>query len=518
MRSWRRLAARSRLALVALLVVAGIVAVPAPASAELVGSVSGTVRGAGQPVANAWVTLMPVTPTGDWAGRPATVTTDADGSYEFGELYAFHVKIQVRAPAFSDLASAYWPQAYSFADAGTLRVANSGSTADVDLPGASTISGQVRDAQSGQPIRGARVLAHVDSSPGWEAVGSQALTAAGPGSFLIEGVPPVPVGLQVLSPAGSNYLDQWYDGAGFHGDAEMLEPGTTGIEVMLSQGGQISGTVRDAAGAPVPGVAVTVIGCPGLCPLTKVTDESGGYRINAVPPGPGLRAYADGSQVGLLNGWYSAPGADSDTMVGLAPGQVLDGLDFSLTPGAVVVGRVVDALTGEPVAGASADLRDLSNPLNAFGSTPVRPPDQSPTVGRSAGGVVPSPGATGTAPAPQRSALPPASEFSIGPVPPGRYTLVVFPGRGNAEYRPVTWVGSTGFDAPATVELSPGEQARITVSLAAQRPPEPGRAGSGSGEGTDGPVAPATSAGWPGLSRGFLAGVGGELLAGAAPA
>ena len=513
MPSLRQLAARSRLALVALLMATGVVAVPAPASAELVGSVSGTVRGAGQPVANAWVTLMPVTPTGDWAGRAATTTTDAEGRYEFGELYAFHVKIQVRAPALSDLASAYWPQAYSFADAGTLRVANSGSTADVDLPGAGTISGEVRDARSGQPISGARVLAHVDSPPGWEAVGSQGLTAAGPGSFLIEGVPPVRVGLQVLSPAGSNYLDQWYDGAGFYGEAEKLEPGAAGIEVTLHPGGQISGTVRDAAGASVPGVAVTVIGCPGLCPLTGVTDESGGYRINAVPPGPGLRVYADGSQVGLLSGWYSAPGDDSDTMVGLAAGQVLDSLDFSLTPGAVVVGQVVDSQTGEPVAGASADLRDLRNPLSAFGSRPVRPPGQPPAAGLSAGGVVPSPGGTGTSPAPQRSALPPASEFSIGPVPPGRYTLVVFPGRGNAEYTPVTWVGSAGFDSPATVELSPGEQARITVSLAAQRPPESGPAGPGAGEGADGPAAPAASAGWPGLSRGFLAGVGGGLLA-----
>ena len=518
MRSLRQLAARSRVVLVALLVVSGVLAVPSTASAELVGSVSGTVLGAGQPIPNAWVTVMPVTPTGDWAGQPATTTTDADGRYEFGELYAFHVKIKVRAPALSDLASAYWPQAYSFAEAGTLRVANSGSTADVDLPGAGTISGQVVDAQSGQPISGARVLAHVDSPPGWEAVGSQSLTSVGPGGFLIEGLPPVPVGLQVLSPAGSNYLDQWYDGVGFHGEAKKLEPGATGVEVMLRQGGQISGTVRDTAGASVPGVTVTIIGCPGLCPLTKVTDESGGYRINAVPPGQGLRAYADGSQVGLLNGWYSAPGADSDTMVGLAPGEVLDGLDFRLTPGAVLVGLIVDTQTGEPVLGASGDLRDLSNPLSAFGSTPVRPPDQSSTAGLSAGGAVPSPDGSGTAPAPQRSALPPASEFRIGPVPPGQYTLVVFPGRENAEYRPVTWVDSTGFDGPATVELAPGEQARITVSLAAQRPPESEPGGSGAADCADGPAAPAPSAGWPGLSRGFLSGVGGGFLAGAAPA
>ena len=38
------------------------------------------------------------------------------------------------------------------------------------------------------------------------------------------------------------------------------------------------------------------------------------------------------------------------------------------------------------VLGASGDLRDLSNPLSAFGSTPVRPPDRSSTAGLSAGG------------------------------------------------------------------------------------------------------------------------------------
>ena len=140
----------------ALLAILSIGGVPAPAAAELVGSVSGTVRAAGVPVANAWVTVTPVTPTGDWAGRPVQTTTDRDGRYEVRDLYATHVKIQVRAPSFSGLASAYWPGAYSFASAGTLRVASSGSTADVDLPVSGSISGRVVDADTGDPIVGAR--------------------------------------------------------------------------------------------------------------------------------------------------------------------------------------------------------------------------------------------------------------------------------------------------------------------------------------------------------------------------
>ena len=171
-------------ALVALLVtILSIVGLATPASAEPVGSVSGTVRSAGVPVANAWVSLMPVTPTGDWAGKPVLTTTDRDGRYEFSDLYASHVKIQVRAPSFSGLASAYWPDAYSFATAGTLRVASSGRLADVDLPASGSVSGRVVDADTGAPVLGARVLAHVDAPPGWEPVGSVGL-APGPGQFV----------------------------------------------------------------------------------------------------------------------------------------------------------------------------------------------------------------------------------------------------------------------------------------------------------------------------------------------
>ena len=167
MRGPREPGARRRWAIlgcvVTILVTAGVAG---PAAAELVGSVSGTVRAGGAPVANAWVTLTPVTPTGNWAGGPIRITTDQAGRYEVDDLYATHVKVLVRAPSFSGLANTYWPHAYSFATAGTLRVASSGSTADVELPVAGSISGRVVDADTGAPLLGARVLALVDAPPG----------------------------------------------------------------------------------------------------------------------------------------------------------------------------------------------------------------------------------------------------------------------------------------------------------------------------------------------------------------
>ena len=457
---------------------------------------------------------MPVTPTGDWAGRPAQTTTDQDGRYEFSELDAVHVKIQVRAPSFSGLASTYWPEAYSFAAAGTLRVAPSGSTADVDLATGGSISGRVVDADTGAPIPGARVVAHVDAPPGWEPVGSAGL-APGPGQFVIDGLPPVRVALQVRAGEGSNHLGQWYDGAGFQGAADRVQPGTSGLVIRLREGGQVSGVVRDDQGAAAPGASVTIVGCPALCPMLARADDSGAYRINGVPPGPGLRAYAEAPDVGLLGEWYSAPGQSGDTSFDLAGGQVLSGVDFALTQGALVVGRILDAQTGEPIRGVSVDLGDVGNPLHSYLSRGVEdPPGQTLEPAPTSGGNDPdvTPGPPGSDPAiPARA---PASEIVIGPVPPGQYALVLYPGSENGDYLPVEIVDSSGLDGPGRLDLSRGERAEFTVSLARQRTTMPeGAADDRSGTtASAGPPDPGVSAGWPGLYSGFLAADGVGLL------
>ncbi len=506
MRVAREPVVRPRAALVTLLVTILLIAgLPATASAEPVGAVSGTVRAAGVPVANAWVSLMPVTPTGDWAGKPVQTPTDRDGRYQFRDLYASHVKIQVRAPSLSGLASTYWPDAYSFATAGTLLVASSGSTADVDLPVGGSISGKVVDADTGAPILGARVLAHVDAPPGWEQVGSAGLSP-GPGLFVIDGLPPAPVALQARPPVGSNHLGQWHDGAGFYGEADPVQPGTTGLVIGLREGGQVGGVVRDDQGVAVPGAAVTIVGCAALCPMAAVTDDSGAYRVTGVPPGPGLRAYAEAAEAGLLSRWYTDSGQGRDSF-DLTRGQVRNDLDFALTAGALAIGRVLDGQTGDPIPGVTVDLVDVDNPLNSYLSRGVEArgaaadPSQTPSAAGS-GLARPRPGQ--------------ASEFVIGPVPPAVYSLIVYPGTENGDYLPVELVASTGLDGVGLIDLGRGERAEFTVSLVRQRTPAGGTGawvdGPALGGPEDAPPDSAASAGWPGLFAGFLGADGAGLL------
>jgi hypothetical protein len=491
----------------------------APARAEPVGWVAGTVRAQGEPVTNAWVSIMPVTPTGAWAGPAVQTTTDQDGRYRIGGLSTPHVKVNVRAPAFSGLANAYWPDAHAFATAGLLRISPAGSTADVDLPAGSSIGGRVVDADTGAPIAGAQVQAYVDAPPGWEPVGRQAL-APGPGQFVIDDLPPVPVALQVRAQLGSNHLGQWYDGAGFHGAATAVRPGATDVVIRLREGAEVGGAVRDDEGRGVPDARVTIIGCPDLCPLSARTDASGDYRIHGVPPGVGLRARVETAGDDLLDRWYSASGRTGDTSFDLTEGQVLGDLDVVLTSSAFVLGRAVDAQTGQPIAGVTFELVDVDNPLRAYLSRVVRP--QAPAAPDLPGTPVQPP----ASPEPAASAPPGGSadgtEVVVGPVSPGAYIVVVHAGSGNGDYLPTQVVGRTGVDASGRVELARGERARIVVALARQSkatpdpvdPPGPG--GPGSRPDTDdlgaGPSGAVASAGWPGLFGGFLAPGGRKAL------
>ena len=258
--------------LVALLAILSIAGVPAPASAEPVGSVSGTVRAAGMPVANAWVTVTPVTPTGDWAGRPVQTTTDRDGGYEVRDLYASHVKIQVRAPSFSGLASAYRPGAYLFASAGSLRVASSGSTGDVDLPVSALDQGRVVTRTPGarsSVLSWSRMWTPPRLGAGW----IRWLTP-GPGEFVIEGLPPVPITLQARAQPGSNHLGQWYDGAGFHGEA-IWSRRNDGHRHPAARGWRgRRGRPRRSPASRFRVRPARSIGCPALCPMVAMEDDS----------------------------------------------------------------------------------------------------------------------------------------------------------------------------------------------------------------------------------------------------
>ena len=70
-----------------------------------------------------------------------------------------------------------------------------------------------------------------------------------------------------------------------------------GLGNAFAQNRAISGTVVDASGAPIPGVAVVVV---GNASIGAVTDENGTFRLN-VPAGANINV----SCIGVLRCWVS---------------------------------------------------------------------------------------------------------------------------------------------------------------------------------------------------------------------
>jgi hypothetical protein len=133
---------------------------------------------------------------------------------------------------------------------------------------------------------------------------------------------------------------------------EAQKPGTLEGRVVHAKTGEpvrrVNLTLRPFG---TPGMVGGMIGPTGpmapAAPYAATTDAEGKFRIENVEPGS-YRMMAE--RQGFVRQEY---GARQSLMMGttikVAPGQELKGLDFKLTPQAVITGRVVDE-EGEPLA------------------------------------------------------------------------------------------------------------------------------------------------------------------------
>jgi hypothetical protein len=454
---------------------------PAP-GADPLGRLTGTVTGVGAPQANAWVTLTPVDHRGSATGRAQRTSTDGAGRYAFPDLPVGRAKLEVRAPLLGDLVDTYWPRAFTFADAGVIEVTTATVTADVDLPAAGSVEGQVVHASTGAPVVGARVTARIagDGPPG--TVGAPA-AAEGPGRFSLTGLPPVPVELSVWLPPGSPFLPPSGGGADST-DSLHLDGGerTTGVIVGLRRAAEITGTVRDDAGAAVSGALIRGIGCLPTCPPQTTSDASGRYRLVGVAPGTGLGVVAVPSDE-ALGPWYpSRQTAARVTDLTVAEGDIVDSVDLTLPRAAFVSVEVRGAGRVEPLRAIVRLTTSGRTYSQYFAGRAVDDPAPAAQPGGGAG------------PAANR-AREGSVRLRMGPVPPGDYSLSVSLGVADAGYLPSRWVTESGTPSAPTIRLSAGQTTRSVILLArAEAEAEPAADG----------VTQGTAEGWPGLARGFL--------------
>ncbi len=236
------------------------------------------------------------------------------------------------------------------------------------------VSGTVVNAESGRPVRFARVLIEGPNGGADDVTGED-------GTFAIERLPPGSYQLIVTKPG---YLETAYGqarpGTATPGkrmtlaDREHIER----LVVPLSQGGSISGVVRDDRGDPAYGAEVRVLRWAmknGLRTLEIVqsaaTDERGKYRVSLLPardylvsvaPGPdsvpgstrrpATQAFAPVFYQGTLR-------ARTASLVSIGPGEERSDVDVQLPlVGLGSVTGVVLGLDGRPAQGVAVSLMD----------------------------------------------------------------------------------------------------------------------------------------------------------------
>ena len=279
-----------------------------PARPEI--ALRGTVRGPDRaPVKDALVTARAT--NARWDEPPATTRTDAAGTFRLVVKGAVPHDLRVEAAPLA-------PR--------TLRDVRPGKDLDVTLEPGQVLEGTVRDGTTGRPVAEAKVRAAVEGFAGTEEGGLRGATDT-EGRFRLAG-----------AGRGSHLVTATARGFGRAGRAGV-RPGKP-VELILTPGPTVFGTVRLPDGRPAPAVAVRPDSAIGFRRPDAVatTDREGRFEVDDLSPGV-YRLWA------LHPKW---PPASSEELTVGSDGEVE--ADVVLGRGGRAAGRLVDP-EGRPLAG-----------------------------------------------------------------------------------------------------------------------------------------------------------------------
>ncbi len=304
------------------------------------------------PVADAQVLVLtdPSKPPAN-SSKQGTLT-DAQGAYTVSGLAPDAYLVLVKKQGYDD--QFYYLQ--SDATLATRVVVNdttNGTNIDFALDLTAGISGTVIDQDNNAPIANA-----VISIPTGAAARPLTATTDQNGDYSIPLLPGV---YTQISAAAPMYATEWYNekSSAQSADTVTVTKGVmlTGINFTLERfSGIIAGTVRDAAGNPLPKMTVTAwlpsssntpVPDPNAPTNTATSGADGTYEIRGLAPG-GYTVSASGPGY-LIQFYDNSPDAAGATPVQVVNKQTTSGIDFSLGRGGNIEGTVTDAKSGLPI-------------------------------------------------------------------------------------------------------------------------------------------------------------------------
>ena len=139
----------------------------------------------------------------------------------------------------------------------------------------------------------------------------------------------------------------------------------TGINYSLNRGAAISGRVTDVdTGLPISGVRINASEVEGGSGFENVgTGNDGRYTLGGLTPGVYI-VTAEAAREGYIQELYDNKHSGEDAArITVTGTETVERIDFGLKRGATISGRVIDAVTGLPIAqmGINATLAYWDN-------------------------------------------------------------------------------------------------------------------------------------------------------------
>ncbi len=266
----------------------------------------------GQPVPGAEISVV---------GTARSVRSDSQGRFLLKLLPAGAIQVKVAAPGYEDaVLPAQMNRGAETQLVCALTAKHQGSAA---AHGSATISGQVLDGESGQPLAGVRISIQGSRS---------AISTASDGRFQ-------------LAAFSENRADIRAELPGYQGTTTSWIAGAKPLTIRLSGSASLKGNVIAAAydrPTPVSGASVRMIGSDAA----TTTDREGRFSFQSLVGG------RKGVQLEISAEGYAARTVAIDLA---GDGAVLT--DVALMGAAAVSGSVVDQLKGQPIANVGVALR-----------------------------------------------------------------------------------------------------------------------------------------------------------------
>jgi len=317
--------------------------------------------------------------------------TNTNGEYSISELAAGEYKVEFfAANEVLNYLTQYYNNKSTFEAAEAVPVAAGAPTDNIDaeMQEGGRIKGVVTSASSHAPIKNIVVCAEALES------GRCALSNEN-GEYILSGLQTGEYKVEFLASFfGLNYLTEFYDNKKTKGEAKPVSVtvGATQTEInaAMQEGGEIAGTVIDAAShAVLPGIEVCAVSEErGLCVLTS---SGGDYTIPGLPAGSYLVEFApesrEESAAGYVTQYYNnEPTQALANLVSVTPPETSSGIDASLVRSSTLRPASTEApqLSGAPTPGGTlfCSTGVWSNDPTSYAYKWLR--DGAPVVGQTA--------------------------------------------------------------------------------------------------------------------------------------